>query len=135
MDHIQAVITRHNSNSFMIKGWAIAICTAVLAFAGTLKEPVLALIALLPVVVFWALDSLYLANERCFISLYNAAINGYSLKVKNKNLLKKHRVQTDLGEGKFEIDIVNLFKRDRPLIYKMGEGKYIIDLSSTIGKS
>jgi predicted nucleic acid-binding Zn-ribbon protein len=35
--------------------------------------------------------------------------------------------------GKFEIDLVNLFKKDRPLIYKVGEGKYIIDLSSTLG--
>ncbi|MBS3071130.1 hypothetical protein J4407_02410 [Candidatus Pacearchaeota archaeon] len=32
--------------------------------------------------------------------------------------------------GKYEIDIVNLFRRDRPLIYKIEEGKYIIDLSS-----
>ena len=36
--------------------------------------------------------------------------------------------------GKFEIDLVNLFKKDRPLIYKLGEGKYIIDLSSTLSK-
>ena len=34
--------------------------------------------------------------------------------------------------GKFEIDIVNLFRRDRPLIYKLEEGKYIIDLSTTL---
>ena len=37
-----------------------------------------------------------------------------------------------MGEGKFEIDLVNLFKKDRPLIYKLEEGKYIIDLASTI---
>jgi predicted nucleic acid-binding Zn-ribbon protein len=36
------------------------------------------------------------------------------------------------GAGKFEIDIVNLFRKDRPLIYKMEEGKYIIDLASTL---
>ena len=35
-----------------------------------------------------------------------------------------------LKPGKFEIDIVNLFKKDRPLIFKLEEGKYIIDLSS-----
>ena len=34
-----------------------------------------------------------------------------------------------LKEGKFEIDVVNLFKKGRPLIYKLEEGKYIIDLS------
>lgn len=36
------------------------------------------------------------------------------------------------GEGKFELDIVKLFRRDRPLIYKLEEGKYIIDLASTL---
>ncbi len=36
------------------------------------------------------------------------------------------------GAGKFEIDIVNLFKKERPLIYRLEEGKYIIDLASTI---
>jgi len=39
------------------------------------------------------------------------------------------------GSGKFEIDIVNLFRRDRPLIYKLEEGKYIIDLATTLSKS
>jgi len=37
-----------------------------------------------------------------------------------------------IGSGKFEIDIVNLFRKDRPLIYKLEEGKYIIDISSTL---
>lgn len=39
------------------------------------------------------------------------------------------------GPGKFEIDIVNLFRKDRPLIYKLEEGKYIIDLASTLSSS
>ena len=39
------------------------------------------------------------------------------------------------GSGKFEIDIVNLFRKDRPLIYKLEEGKYIIDLASTLQKN
>lgn len=39
-----------------------------------------------------------------------------------------------LGEGKFEIDVVNLFNKKRPLIYKLEEGKYIIDLASTLQK-
>jgi len=37
-----------------------------------------------------------------------------------------------LGEGRFEIDVVNLFNKKRPLIYKLEEGKYIIDLASTL---
>jgi len=39
------------------------------------------------------------------------------------------------GDGKFEIDLVNLFQKDRPLIYKLEEGKYIIDLASTLKQS
>jgi len=36
------------------------------------------------------------------------------------------------GSGKFEIDLVNVFNKKRPLIYKIEEGKYIIDLASTL---
>lgn len=35
-----------------------------------------------------------------------------------------------VGDGKFELDVVNLFRQDRPLVYKLEEGKYIIDLAS-----
>jgi hypothetical protein len=104
LDLLQGVITRHNSNSFMIKGWTITICTAILVIAGTWKEPILSLIALVPITVFWVLDSFYLANERCFVSLYNAAINSYSLKVKNKQLLRKKQEKSELDNGRTEID-------------------------------
>lgn len=40
-----------------------------------------------------------------------------------------------LGDGKFEIDLVNVFNKSRPLIYKLEEGKYIIDLASTLKRS
>jgi hypothetical protein len=100
LDHIQAVITRHNSNSFMIKGWAITICTVVLTVAGTWKEPIIALIAFVPILVFWLLDSFYLANERCYVSLYATAISGYILKVKNKDLLISEQIKTPTQDGK-----------------------------------
>jgi len=37
-----------------------------------------------------------------------------------------------LKPGKFEIDLVNLFNNNRPIIYKLEEGKYIIDLASSL---
>jgi len=37
-----------------------------------------------------------------------------------------------LGPGKFEIDVVNLFNKKLPVIYKLEEGKYIIDLASSM---
>ncbi|MFH1711263.1 MAG: Zn-ribbon containing protein [Nanoarchaeota archaeon] len=39
------------------------------------------------------------------------------------------------GEGKFELDIGKLFRKNMPLIYKLEEGKYIIDLASTLKSS
>jgi hypothetical protein len=37
-----------------------------------------------------------------------------------------------IAPGKYEIDVVNLFNKKRPLIYKLEEGKYLIDLASTL---
>ena len=36
-----------------------------------------------------------------------------------------------LRPGKFELDLVHLFNKEDPLIYKLGEGKYVIDLAET----
>lgn len=35
------------------------------------------------------------------------------------------------GEGKFELDLTRLFDKKRPLVYKLDEGKYLIDLGRT----
>ena len=40
-----------------------------------------------------------------------------------------------LGEGKYEIDVVNLFSKKKPIVYKIEEGKYIIDLSTIENKN
>lgn len=39
------------------------------------------------------------------------------------------------GGGKFEIDLIKLFSKERPLVYKLEEGKYIIDIASTLKQS
>ncbi len=39
------------------------------------------------------------------------------------------------GEGKFEIDLVKLFSKKSPVVYKLEEGKYIIDIASTFRQS
>jgi len=36
--------------------------------------------------------------------------------------------------GKFEIDLVNLFNKKQPLVYKLEEGKYMIDLAESFKK-
>lgn len=40
-----------------------------------------------------------------------------------------------VGDGKYEIDVVKLFNKKEPVVYKLAEGKYIIDLSSTLRES
>ncbi|VVB79275.1 Zn-ribbon containing protein [uncultured archaeon] len=40
-----------------------------------------------------------------------------------------------MGDGKFEIDLVNLFDKKRPLVYKLEEGKYVIDIASSLKKA
>ena len=39
-----------------------------------------------------------------------------------------------LGPGKYELDLVNLFKKKHPLIYKLEEGKYMVDLVESFKK-
>lgn len=36
--------------------------------------------------------------------------------------------------GKFEIDLMHLFSKKEPLVYKLEDGKYIIDLASSFQK-
>ncbi len=36
-----------------------------------------------------------------------------------------------LKPGKFEIDLVHLFNKKDPIIYKLEEGKYVIDIAET----
>jgi predicted nucleic acid-binding Zn-ribbon protein len=33
-----------------------------------------------------------------------------------------------IGDGKFELDLAKLFDKKSPLVYKLSEGKYLIDL-------
>lgn len=39
-----------------------------------------------------------------------------------------------LKPGKYLLDIANLFSKERPLVYKLEDGKYMIDLTSQLGK-
>ena len=69
---LQGPIARMASNAFAAKGWSITITTAVLGFA--LKDHYQILWAGLPaVLIFWIMDAYYLALERRFRGLFDAA--------------------------------------------------------------
>lgn len=71
LEFIQAVITRMNSNSFQLKGWMVTIVSAILAVYASTQNHSFVLVAILPVLVFWLLDTYYLTQERKFRGLYN----------------------------------------------------------------
>lgn len=72
LEFIQNVITRMNSNSFMIKGWAVTLVAALFALSDKTPntEHNLYLITFIPVPVFWLLDGFFIATERKFRDLY-----------------------------------------------------------------
>jgi len=70
LEFIQNIITRMNTNSFQIKGWAVTITSALLAIFAAKSNPDFIASAILPVLIFWFLDSYYLTQERKFRGLY-----------------------------------------------------------------
>jgi hypothetical protein len=96
LDYIQAAISRMNNNSFQMKGWMVAIVSALLAiFAGDRQNHAYALIAILPTVIFWFLDTYYLWQERKFRGLYND-VAGVS---ENPKEIKVFAMRPDLYTG------------------------------------
>lgn len=71
MDYVQAIITRLANNSFLMKGWALTLSSALLGFAIAQDNPFLSLAALVPLVAFWLLDAYYLCQERAFRKMYS----------------------------------------------------------------
>lgn len=72
---IQSIVTRMNTNSFQIKGWTITLVSALLALYANSGKVSYIFIALIPVLIFWFLDSYYLQQERRFRALYNDIVN------------------------------------------------------------
>jgi hypothetical protein len=70
---IQAIITRLAGNSGALKGFAVTIVTALLGVSINTHKENYAWLAAYPVVVLGLLDAYYLALERLYRDLYNAA--------------------------------------------------------------
>ena len=79
LSFIENVIGRMNSNAFSMKGWMIAIVSALCAiYASNTKNPdgfIFFIIAIIAVIIFWCLDAYYLRMERQFRSLYKKIKN------------------------------------------------------------
>ena len=74
LEMIQAVITRMAGNSFLIRGWTVTLVAALFALAADKANRSFVVIAYFPSIAFWCLDAYYLAQERRFRALYDAAV-------------------------------------------------------------
>lgn len=76
LDYIQSTISRIAGNQFQIKGWSITLSTALLTiFANSFvtaegPNPLYLLIAVFPTIIFWIIDSRFLALERRLRKIY-----------------------------------------------------------------
>ncbi len=107
LEFIQNVISRMNSNSFMIKGWAVTLVAALFALSDKTAdtEHHLYLIAFIPVPVFWLLDGFFIATERRFRNLYRQISETSEINIDfNMNpyfdiVLIKHEANSQLTTG------------------------------------
>lgn len=71
IDIIQGIINRMARNSFLIKGWTVTLVVVALLLKGDKYHVVLAFI---PLLIFWFLDSYFLWQERMYRKLYQWVI-------------------------------------------------------------
>jgi histidine triad protein len=71
LDYIQAIVTRQSAASSSAKGWLLPIVTATFGFALTQRSWHLAVVGLVPILLFAYLDANYLRSEKRFRALYN----------------------------------------------------------------
>lgn len=72
IDIIQGIINRLAHDSFLVKGWAITLIVVTLLIQGSEEKVV---VAFVPLVAFWILDSYYLQQERLYRELYKWVIS------------------------------------------------------------
>lgn len=70
LEMIESVIERMGQNSFALKGWTMSLIVAICAFSAAGTERKFALVAIVPIIVFWFLDSCYLQKERKYRELF-----------------------------------------------------------------
>ena len=69
---IQHIINRMATNSFIIKGWTVAVLGIILLLNGTRYQASIAVFALL---VFWYLDAYFLRQKKTYRVLYDEIVD------------------------------------------------------------
>jgi hypothetical protein len=69
---LQGVINRLATQSSSSKTWCLTLVAALISFAGATKIPGIVTFALVPVLVFGFLDTMYLAQEKAYRDLFGS---------------------------------------------------------------
>jgi hypothetical protein len=67
---LEGIMSRLATHSASCKTWCISLVAALLSLAGATKLPAIVSIALVPIVVFGFMDTMYLSQERAYRDLY-----------------------------------------------------------------
>lgn len=122
LNMIQQVITRMGTNSFSLKGWSVGMMIAIYAFAGQNSHKAV-VVTLIPLLVFWLLDSYYLTLERKFRALYN-----------DVRLKKEEEIDFDMNFDNIEVSMKELKKYGfvNALIFKTVLPFYLVCIATTL---
>src|ERR1700730_15200835 len=71
---LQGIINRLANNSSSCKTWCLTLVGALVSLAGATHVPGIVTFALVPVVIFGFLDTMYLAQEKAYRDLYNCGV-------------------------------------------------------------
>ncbi len=71
LELIQNIISRMANNSFVLKGWAVTLISAIFVLSDKDSNKGFFILVYFPVVMFWILDSYFLAQEKYFRDLYD----------------------------------------------------------------
>ena len=104
---LQNVIESMASNSTSSKTWCITIVSAVLVVVADKGKPDFALLALIPIILFLALDTYYLAMEKGFRNSYNVFVR--KIHEKTLTLEDLYSVKPEGSQSKLQIESLKSF--------------------------
>lgn len=73
LEMIENAIERMSSNSFQLKGWSVTLVGVIGALSANGSDKRFLVLAFIPLIAFYFLDSYYLQMERKYTELYKGA--------------------------------------------------------------
>ena len=70
LEMLESIIERMGNNSFQLKGWTVALVSIIGALSANDAEKKFLILAIIPLISFWLIDSYYLHLERKYKMLY-----------------------------------------------------------------